>query len=80
MADQLGKIEDIKEIKVGYIFVDRYVNDVSKGYFGSQMKEDLEYLFSSMSKIKFKLSAFYVSLSHYEKGQANFVIPEQAPP
>ena len=29
MVDQLGKTEDIKEIEVGYIHLDRYVNDIS---------------------------------------------------
>ena len=71
-VDQLGKIEDIKEIEVGCIKLDRYVNDISKGYFGSQMKEDIEYLCSSLSKIRLKLTAFYVSLSPYDKSKLFF--------
>ena len=38
---------------------------------GFHIKEDIEYLLSSLSKIKFKLTAFYVSLGPYEKEKAN---------
>ena len=71
MVDQLGKIENINEIQVGYIYLDRYVNDISKGYFRSQMKENIEYLHSSLIRSRFKLAAFYISLGPYEKEKVN---------
>ena len=79
MEDKIGDISEIKDIEAGYIYLERYVKDVSKGYLGPRMKEDLEYLCSSMSKIRFKLAAFYVSLSPSEEDQINFVIPELVP-
>ena len=53
-VDQLGSIEDIKEIEAGHIHFVRYVHDLSKGYLGSQMMEDIEYLCSQLSRIRGK--------------------------
>ena len=46
----------------------------------SYMKEDIQYLYASLSKIRFNLVAFYVSLDPQEKQKVNFVIPELTPP
>ena len=66
----------IGPIEEDYLVLDRYLKNILVGALSSELQEDMQFLQTVQSKIRFKLVVFWVSLGQLDKDKINFVIPE----